>query len=114
MFNVAFGYGQVVQDLGHSTFSLSICVPPPMLKREREGSCADLFQVVQDFVHQPYLSFCSNCKRPSMVLRCNTFRTEIKGGGLQVISSSQFSVPAFSSKNFLDSRKLLRTVLSGF
>ena len=28
MFNVVFGYGQAVQDLGHSTFSLSICVPP--------------------------------------------------------------------------------------
>ena len=55
MFNVVFGYGQVVQDLGHSTFSLSICIPPPMLKREHEGSCADLFQVVQDFVHQPYV-----------------------------------------------------------
>ena len=41
-------------------------------------------------------------------------RTKIKGGGLQAISSSQFSVPAFGSKNFLDPRKLLRTVLSGF
>ena len=41
-------------------------------------------------------------------------RTEIKGGGLQAMSSSQFSVPAFGSTNFLDPRKLLRTVLSGF
>ena len=37
-------------------------------------------------------------------------RTEIKGGGLQAISSSQFSVPAFGSTNFLDPRKLLRVL----
>ena len=41
-------------------------------------------------------------------------RTESKGGGLQAISSNQFSVPALGSTNFLDPRKLLRTVLSGF
>ena len=50
---LSLGYGQVVQDLnlGHSTVSLSICIPPPMLKREHEGSFTDWFQVVQHFVH---------------------------------------------------------------
>ena len=47
-------------------------------------------------------------------MRLNIYRTESKGGGLQAISSKQFSVPALGSTNFLDPRKLLRTVLSGF
>ena len=41
-----------MQDLGHSISSLSICIPPPMLKREHEGSLTDLFQVVSDFVNR--------------------------------------------------------------
>ena len=39
-------------------------------------------------------------------------RTESKGSGLQGVNSNQFSVPAFGSTNFLEPRKLLRTVLS--
>ena len=38
----------------HLTFVFLFVLRFPILQREREGSFADVLQVVQDFVHQPY------------------------------------------------------------
>ena len=75
-------------------------------------SCFDLGLLSRRLLHSTFLRLLeSNLLTPAILLLSH--RTEIKGGGLQATSSSQFSVPAFGSTNFLDPRKLLRTVLSG-
>ena len=51
----------------------------------------------QSCLQQPALSKCSSHDSLTIVQYCAQVRTECKGGGLQAISSSQFSVPAFGS-----------------
>ena len=88
------------------SFTRALNVPPPTypntLQKSSDCICKNR---ANPFIRQ-ILAASSNSH--------TTFRTEIKGAGLQAISSSQFSAPAFGSTNFLDPRKLLRTVLSGF
>ena len=52
------GRMEVVQDFGPSTCFAFPTVVAPMLSRENEGSKKTVWKVVQDVVHQQYVTHC--------------------------------------------------------